>query len=316
MSEEDIENSSSLVLYASRELDARRAAENPIVSEMVESSLALARKSGIATLDLDALVREGVRLYRIGKGMTPENVRAFNLFRRAATAGNAEAQFFVSRCYGNGDGIRADSSVQVEWLLRSAEAGFADSQCDLGLLIYNAASEGVPNAEIADRINFVESVKWLRKAAERGVASAQYVLGLCYQEGKGVPIDLAESMKWLQKAAEQGHAEAQSNLAWCYVDSDKSEHVKWLNRAAEQGHYKAQLRLSIIHFVGYLPEEQQDIVQAYKWERILAETAADAEGAACALLNLSDKKKWMTLEQIERGEELAREFLAKRRPAV
>ena len=64
-------------------------AENRILSEMIESSLVLARDSVPAPIDLDALVREGKRLYRsMGEGMTEENIRAFKLFFRAAEAGH------------------------------------------------------------------------------------------------------------------------------------------------------------------------------------------------------------------------------------
>jgi TPR repeat protein len=315
MSGENSDSDFALVPRPSEELSAARATEVQIVREMVEVSLAIARESGPSLpVDVGALLRAGKRLYEAKKGMTAQNIRAFNFFREAAIAGNLEAQSFLSRCYWNGDGVEANASMQIEWLLRSAEGGFRGAQCDLGHLILNTAIEDVPNAEIGKTGNFVESIKWLRKAAEQGDASAQYVLGVCYQEGKGVSIEFAESVKWLRRAAEQGHLEAQHSLAWCYVDSDKSEHVKWLNRAAEQGHYKAQARLSIILYMGdYLPEEQQDIVEAYKWDRIMAETVdpAEPETAAVAASNLSDKKAWMRPEQVERAEYLAGEFLAR-----
>lgn len=112
----------------------------------------------------------------------------------------------------------------------------------------------------------------------------------------------------LRETAEQGNAEAQNRFAWEYVDSDKSEHIKWLRRAAEQGQGKAQSRLSIInYFAGYLPEDQRDIVEAYKWTRV----RADKPDNDYELINLEEIKKEMTREQIEKGEALAREYLSK-----
>jgi DNA-binding NarL/FixJ family response regulator len=115
------------------------------------------------------------------------------------------------------------------------------------------------------------------------------------------------TLEQLRKAAEQGDTEAQNSLAWHYVDLDKSEHLKWLRKAADQGHEMAQVRLSIILWMGYLPEEQQDIIEAYKWSRVLAnEPSRDHE-----LINLEEKKKYMTPAQIQEGEAIAMEFLQK-----
>jgi hypothetical protein len=47
--------------------------------------------------------------------------------------------------------------------------------------------------------------------------------------------------------------------------------LTWIRKAAEQGHKLAQSRLSIINHLGYLPEDQRDIVEAYKWQRVLAD---------------------------------------------
>src|SRR3546814_8384958 len=41
---------------------------------------------------------------------------------------------------------------------------------------------------------------------------SQYRLGLMYENGRGVPMDLAEAEKWYGRAAEQGYSGAQYNL--------------------------------------------------------------------------------------------------------
>jgi CheY-like chemotaxis protein len=120
---------------------------------------------------------------------------------------------------------------------------------------------------------------------------------------------------WFRQAAEEGNAEAQHWLAYRCFDLDKSEHVRWLNRAAEQGHRKAQVRLFMLHWMGgYLPEEEKDIIQAYKWARVLTET--DPADADIHVLNLREIEKKMTPEQIARGEYQARYYFVARLPAA
>ena len=114
-------------------------------------------------------------------------------------------------------------------------------------------------------------MKWYRKAAEQGHWAAQFQLAECYSQGYGVAKDAVEAVRWYRKAAEHGSVVAQSRLAWLYCDSNKTEHVKWLRKAAEQGDETAQRRLVIVNYMGYLPEDQRDIVEAYKWTRVRAE---------------------------------------------
>lgn len=49
-----------------------------------------------------------------------------------------------------------------------------------------------------------------------------------------------------------------------------------------------------------------DIVEGYKWARILAENDED-----CSVENLECVKKEMSPEQIQKGEDLARQYLSK-----
>ena len=158
-----------------------------------------ARDAVINQIDLDALVREGKRIYR-GEGMTEGDIRAFGLFLRAAAGGHREAQYLVSRCYHWEHGVQLDEELAVDWLRRSAEAGFAEAQYWLG----NAYSYG--DWVLQDE---AEAFKWYNKAAEQGSADAQHSLGLCYQCGNGVPKDESEAAKWYRKAAEQEHLMAQ-----------------------------------------------------------------------------------------------------------
>lgn len=154
-----------------------------ILSGMVADTLALAR------VDLDALVAEGKRIQR-REGMTPEDIRAFDLFHRAAVAGHGEAQLLVHECYLYGHGVREDLAKTLEWFHKSAESGFAPAQVQLAEHYYHGEKD------------FVTAVKWYRKAAEQGNADAQCSLESCYCDGEGVRQDYVEAVKWTRKAAE------------------------------------------------------------------------------------------------------------------
>jgi len=202
-----------------------------ILSGMVAEALSLARESAVETVDLDALVHAGKRLYR-GEGKTEEDIKAFGLFLRAAEGGHSEAQYLVSRCYHWEHGVQLDEDLALDWLRRSAEAGFAEAQYWLG----NAYSygDGVPQ-------DYAEAAKWYRKAAEQGNPDAQEILGYRYYVGQGVPQDDVEAAKWFRRAAEQGNGTAQSTLGDCYLEGsgvpvDIVQAYKWFRLAEDEGH--------------------------------------------------------------------------------
>lgn len=233
-----------------------------ILSVMIADTLALTRE-----LDLDALVLEGKRIQRC-QGMTPEDIRAFDLFHCAAVAGHGEAQLLVYECYLNGHGVQEDLAKALEWFHKSAESGFADAQCRLADFCYYGQEGGCFQQD------HVEAVKWYRKAAEQGDAHAQCSLGLCYYNGEGVRQDYAEAAKWTREAAEQGSVIAQENLGVAYdrgdgVPQDYAEAARWHQKAAEQGNAGAQNNLGVCYEAGQgVP---QDDNEAVKWFRKAAD---------------------------------------------
>ena len=81
-----------------------------------------------------------------------------------------------------------------------------------------------------------EAVKWFRLAAEQGLANAQHNLGVMYDNGEGVPQDVAA----FRLAADQGFAEAQVSLSFIYangigVPQDLVLAHLWSNLAATHG---------------------------------------------------------------------------------
>lgn len=74
------------------------------------------------------------------KGPTPEE--KFSGLKRKAESGDAKSQMGLARMYYNGDGVTKDDAKAAEWYRKSAEQGNAFSQYKLGAM-YDKG-EGVP----------------------------------------------------------------------------------------------------------------------------------------------------------------------------
>ena len=120
------------------------------------------------------------------------------------------------------------------------------------------------------REDFKESFKYFHRSAVQGDALAQLLLGLMYDEGKGVLQDHAEAVKWYSLSAELGNASAQSNLGLMYAEG--------------QG-------------------VTQDFVLAYMWFNL-----ASSNGSTNGLEGLKMVKNKMSLSQIEKAKEMARNW--------
>ncbi len=293
----------SIALRPSHELTATQIMRNRILGEMVESSLVLAKEITPGNVDLDALVRDGKRI-RNGEGMTPENIQAFNLFYRAAAAGHREAQFEVFICYKSERGVKQDCAKALEWLRKSADAGFARAfnrlalEYTWGRLIpkdeneaikwyQKAAKDGTKNyiyiasgrlaGIFRERKDFAAALKCDERAAEIDCESLYYLVR-DYEHGnreKGIPQDYSEAAKWCRFGAEQGDWDFIKRLAKCYekgqgVAQDHAEAVKWYRKAAENGDVRAQYMLGCKYREG--EGVPQDDAEAADWFRKVANT--------------------------------------------
>ena len=154
-----------------------------------------------------------------------------------------------------------------------------------------------------------QDINTLKQQAQKGDAEAQYNLGEMYAIGRVVPKNYAQAHKWFRLAADQGHAKAQTILGAMYeeglgVPQDYAQAVKWYRLAADQGDASAQ------NFLGYMYSNgqgvPQDYVQAHMWLNLAA-----AQGNADGEKNRDLVAKRMTPQQIERAQELGRNWKPK-----
>jgi len=157
--------------------------------------------------------------------------------------------------------------------------------------------------------NKVSDVDDCRVRAEQGDSLAQYQLGVMYENGQGVLQDYKEAVKWYRLAAEQGFKWAQYNLGNKYykgqgvLQNDK-EAVKWYRLGAEQGFDEAQYNLGDMYRKGR--GVLQDFVMAHMYWNIAA-----VSGNKGAIKKRGLVAKAMTSSQLEKAQDLAREWMRK-----
>ena len=187
-------------------------------------------------------------------------------------------------------------TLSMTGVLIALGSSFASSRFDEALNAYNNK-------------NYSKAAEIFLDEATRGNAQAQCNLGFMYGNGQGVPRDDKKAMKWYRLAADQGDALAQNNLGVIYfkgqgVPQDYKEAAKWYRLAAEQGNAMAQGNLGLMYVMGQgLPE---DLIEAYAWFAVAARN-----GNENARDNVDQLIMSLTPPQVEKAQELAREYFAR-----
>ncbi len=130
--------------------------------------------------------------------------KAFQQILKFAENGESEFQFKLANKYLYGrDGIEKNLKKGFDWLRKAAEAGNIDAQAQLGRL-HGEISAVYPLSD-SSYINPQEAQKWLFKAAEAGSSDAQRYLGASFEYGRdGFEKNIKEAIKWYRKAGENG----------------------------------------------------------------------------------------------------------------
>jgi TPR repeat protein len=240
-----------------------------------------------AQQSLDSKQAELTVWFRL-KTMTPSDLQAL---MAKAQGGDAEAQCWVGRVYGEGRLVPKDAEEAARWFLKSAEQGYAPAQRLHGLMSVH--------------VNLSVGERWMLRAAEQGDAEAQFWLGVAYEQNWFGTTDVKEAVKWYQKAAEGGNPNAQVELGKKYEDGEGIEQslklaAEWYRKAAGHlpnlgGAGQGRNQLGLLYMEGRgVP---QDYVQAYFWFSLNG-----PEG------NTPDAKSHLSLAQIREADRLVKEW--------
>lgn len=89
---------------------------------------------------------------------------AFECWRSAALAGDAESQFNLAVAFSVGRGVEKSSLQAFEWFLKAAEQGIAEAQSKVGLLYITG---------LGVCVDMIEALKWFFIASRQNVAAAK-----------------------------------------------------------------------------------------------------------------------------------------------
>ena len=168
---------------------------------------------------------------------SPDQLRAEAAVRKAAKAGNAEAQFRLGVMYGNGDGVALDYEQARSWFEKAVAQGHENALITLAWMFANGT--GVEVDEERSRNLYLE-------AARRGSAKAQYVVATMYRFAQyGLAKDISRAVEWYLKAADQGMPTAQLALGKLLMEGkgvmrDDAAALQWLSLAHVNGSKRAE----------------------------------------------------------------------------
>ncbi|MDB5492614.1 MAG: Sel1 repeat domain protein [Micavibrio sp.] len=169
--------------------------------------------------------------YHAGEGVPQSDAEAFKWWNRAASQGNADAEFALGYMYDTKPGLK-DEDKAMSWYALAAEHGSLQAQDILGSMYFygghvqedperafrlfkNPAERGFINAQRGlcylyqnpdiGGGDYVEAMKWCRKAAAQNDAVAMEEIGSLYERGQGVPANQETAFSWYYKSAENGN---------------------------------------------------------------------------------------------------------------
>jgi TPR repeat protein len=149
---------------------------------------------------------EGAKHYARG-----DLIAAMPPLRKAADAGNAQAQAMLAEIFAQSD----SGAEAVAYYRKAALQGNAAGEFGLGAML--AGGEGAPK-------DVAEGRKWITRAAEQGHKQAINELALAYMNGNlDIPAETRggdEAMRWIRAAADNGFLPAMERLALAYRNGE------------------------------------------------------------------------------------------------
>ena len=252
------------------------------------------------------------RSFLFGTEDTPRDaVRAFDLLREEALAGNALAMHDLGSLLSGGVGVEADTEQSRVWYakalaaFRTVEQQRPDRYVEYRIGKMYAGSLRTEQDDTA-------AVEWFSKAANRGHQYAQYALAKLYSQGKGIPQDNGKALMWFQRSAAQGNPYAKYQAAKRILadpvaaPEQRDQAVDWLTEAAEAGLDYAQYALGKLYRDGGSVE--QDALQAVIWFTEAAEQNNQHAMYALSKLHLEAGDPAKALRWFQRSAELGNQF--------
>lgn len=217
--------------------------------------------------------------------------------RRAAEAGNKEAQCDLGYLLMKEERSEEEQAVGVQWMQKAAEQGDATASYNLGLYFEHhpdlpdaaeRAFRAMEQAAVQDYLPAIyrlslyyfdgtgvrrdrkKAIASLRYAADGGYTSAAYSYGSILLDGDGVPQDIPTALRYLRQALSQGSGAAAFRLGTCYasgrgVCENDAQFLTLMRKAVRNG--AADRVFEFAHTL----REQENFATAYELYSLIAE---------------------------------------------
>lgn len=246
---------------------------------------------------------EGLKLRKGINGKCDFALSAFN-FQKAATLGNAEAEYYLGMACYEGNGLPQSWQKAYEWFEKSSGHGYPKAMRMLAKMyhysigvnqnimkaldlytqaanagdgtamkilgqIYHTGELGVKD-DCRSSIYYADAYARLyEQALGENDPEAQYELGCSYLDGEGVELDYMQAREFFERSYENCYYPALNTLGWLYysgmgVAKDHQKYHELQFKAANAGCRAAQRNLAYDYRYGKGVEK--NLTLAYEWQ--------------------------------------------------
>ncbi len=152
-------------------------------------------------------------MYLTGQGTLQDFSEAAKWFEKAAERGHTIAQGNMAFLYYSGQGVLMNTEKALYWAEKAAAQNEDTGEFILGM--YHQFREEPPDME--------KAIYWYEKAAAQKNYAALFQLGTIYENGLGVPKDLAKAHVYYRQAARDGKKD---ELVQLLRDFEKEHHLE------------------------------------------------------------------------------------------
>jgi cell division septation protein DedD len=133
-------------------------------------------------------------------------------WRKAAIAGDPDAQFNLGQAYKLGRGVPVDIAMAESWYRKAAQQGHVQASDNYGLALFQDGKQ-------------TEALPWLEKSAARGEPRAQLVLGTMLFNGDNVERDWVRAYALMVRSSAAGLPQGSQTLAEMdkYIPEDQRQ---------------------------------------------------------------------------------------------
>ncbi len=192
--------------------------------------------------------------YRTGWTVPVNLQQAVYWYQKAAAQGSNAAELDLGLMYANGMGVPKDIAKARQLIQAAANQGNPTAQKDLANL-GSSGMKAVPGQDLWNQGvarykagDHAGAARLILQSAQAGNPTATYEMGYLYENGDGIPKNMAEAARWYMKGASMGECQSEAAVGQLYEDGNQVqdnwiEAAKWYQKSAAQSCKAGESRL-------------------------------------------------------------------------